>query len=203
MQNLRLEDVMSRMTPVLITWIILLTGCDSNPFAASRPSFLVATLTEEIEGEYAGTGEFTLGHFPSAPVANISSRGEPPRDNEYIYISVLGPRRAPHDPLTNFRPAVGPHPLSVVDLASWPADAAYAIYVRTNEDGSFDRFISADGELRITRSRFRRLEGNFSFTAMPFHQDGSISFGGPRLTVNGSFGADYVDVTTVTPSAPQ
>jgi len=143
--------------PFIIT-VILLAACDALGVAPPA-SYFVATVEGAFEHEYVGGGTFSFGTRPTGQrTFLIYSRGEGSHAGHTFWI-----RNYDGGQLRS-----GSYPLQLVpgDVGDREARGIGAQYRRSGESEEF--FVATSGELIITRSTSKIVEGRFAFTGFRY-----------------------------------
>lgn len=148
------------ITTIGFAGLILLAACGTTGPEADTGS-LQATITGNIDAEYAGSGEFSTGtRLSGAGVFNLRSEGQ----------GMSGPARFDIKHVGSKRPRRGTHSITLLgrDRADPDEHGTGVIYV---EAGDGERhYVAKSGSLEITDSSDKRVAGTFTITGFLYCQ---------------------------------
>lgn len=153
-------------------------ACESV-LGSLEPSWFLATLEGEVNGEYTGTGSFSDdSRNPDADIwiFSINSRGEGSSAGQSFHLYREG----------RDRPGIGTYSIVLRNISNPDVDGFNSFYTRTHtpegsENDWYEMYAVQSGEVMITASSKDRLEGTFHLTGFRYcaHENGTSNRIGP------------------------
>jgi hypothetical protein len=204
-----MRTTMNRHPIVLLTAALLASACGSDPIGGARASYFAASLSGAVEAEYQGRGEFHTGTpGPSQKQFQITSTGVGTMSDQSFALTRWDGGRL----------AKGTYPLRLVGLSGYGRGGTQpqGITFQYFRNGPVvEQFVAESGQLEITESSRKRMEGRFTFTGFRYCLREAVRSNppvppvgpctpatpslpdAPRITVSGSFMATPLETGSV------